>query len=205
VYNYFLDRRNRLHRENKERSSYHKNCAVLTLLKKELAWIGDANNQPLQQELKNLDTAFNRFFKGQARFPKFHSKKRDKQNFQVPQFVTVEDNRIKFPKFRKGIKVRLHRKIEGEIKFATVSRNRVGQYFVCICVERIIKKLKKVKKEVSIDFGVKNLATCSDGQVFENIKPYRSLLERRLKHLHLNASRKPLLFSESRGLLLAFR
>jgi putative transposase len=188
VYNYFLDRRNRLYRENKQGSSYHKDCAELTLLKKELAWIGDANSQSLQQELKNLDTAFNRFFKGQARFPKFHSKKRDKQSFRVPQFVTVEDDRIKFPKFREGIKVRLHREIEGDIKFATISRNRAGQYFACICVERIIPKLKKVKKEIGVDLGVKDLATCSDGQVFENIKPYRSL-ERRLKHLHRNMSR----------------
>jgi putative transposase len=189
VYNYFLDRRNRLYRENKQGSSYHKDCAELTILKKELAWISDANSQSLQQELKNLDTAFNRFFKGQARFPKFHSKKRDKQSFRVPQFVTVEDDRIKFPKFREGIKVRLHREIEGDIKFATISRNRAGQYFACICVERIIPKLKKVRKEVGVDLGVKDLATCSDGQVFENIKPYRSL-ERRLKRLQRSLSKK---------------
>jgi putative transposase len=144
----------------------------------------------LQQELKNLDTAFNYFFKDWARFSKFHSKKWDKQSFRVPQFVTVEDNRIKFLKFRERIKVRLHHKIEDEIKYATVSCNRAGQYFVCICMKRVIKKLKKIKKEVSIDFDVKNLTTYSDRQVFENIKPYRSL-ERRLKYFHLNASRKP--------------
>jgi putative transposase len=188
IYNHFLDRRNRLYRENKQGSSYYKDCAELTRLKKELLWIGGANSQSLQQELKNLDTAFNRFFKGHARFPKFHSKKRDKQSFRVPQCVTVEGDRIKFPKFREGIKIRTHRKIEGKIKFATISKNRAGQYFACICVERAIKKLKNVKKEVGVDLGIKNLATCSDGQVFENIKPYRTL-ERRLKHLHRNMNR----------------
>lgn len=195
VYNYFLDRRNRLYRENKQRSSYYKDAAELTKLKKELIWINDANSQSLQQELKNLDTAFNCFFKRQARFPKFHSKKRDKQSFRIPQAITVKDNKIKFPKFKEGIKIRLHREIEGKIKFATISRNRSGQYFACICVERIIPKLQKVEKEVGIDLGIKNLATCSDGKVFKNIKPYRTL-ERRLKRLQRSLSKKQ---KESKG------
>jgi putative transposase len=188
VYNFFLDRRNQLYRENKERSSYHKDCAELTSLKQELDWIGDANSQSLQQELKNLDTAFNRFFKKQARFPRFHSKKRDKQSFRVPQFVSVSADTIKFPKFREGIPVNLHREIEGEIKFATVSRNRVGQYYVSITVERHIEELPVIDKEVGIDLGVKTLAICSDGQVFKNIKPYRSL-ENRIKLVQKALSR----------------
>jgi putative transposase len=189
VYNYFLDRRNRLYRENKQGSSYHKDCAELTKLKKELDWIGEANSQSLQQELKNLDTAFNRFFKKQAKFPKFHSKKTDKQSFRIPQFVSVKGGCLHFPKFREGIKVKLHREVEGEIKYATVSVNRAGQFFVSVCVEKHIEPLPKVEKEVGIDLGVKDLATCSDGQVFENVKSYRTL-EKRLKHLHRELSRK---------------
>lgn len=189
VYNYFLDRRNRLYEESKQWSSYREDCIELTKLKKGLDWVGEANSQSLQQELKNLDTAFNRFFKKQAKLPKFHSKKTDKQSFRVPQFVSVKDGNLHFPKFREGIKVKLHREIEGEIKYATVSMNRAGQYFVSVCVEKNIEPLPKVEKEVGVDLGVKALVTCSDGQVFENIKPYRTL-ENRLKHLHRALSRK---------------
>jgi putative transposase len=189
VYNHFLDQRNQSYRNTGKGSTYHKDCAALTVLKKELTWISDANSQSLQQELKNLDTSFNRFFKKQARFPKFHSKHKDKQSFRVPQFVVVKDGNIHFPKFREGIKFKQHRPIEGEIKYATVSRNRAGQHYVCICVEREMTKLKPNDNAVGVDLGLKDLATCSNGEVFSNIRPYRNL-QRRLRRLQQSVSRK---------------
>jgi putative transposase len=171
VYNYFLDLRNRLYRENKQGSSYHKDCVEL---KKELDWIGEANSQSLQQELKTLDTVFNRFFKKQAKFPKFHSKKTDKQSFRIPQFVSVKDGNLHFPKFREGIKVKLHREIEGEIKYATVSMNRAGQFFISVCVVKNIVPLVKVEKEVGIDLGVKDLATVRCLRTSSRIARWRS-------------------------------
>lgn len=189
VYNHFLNKRHKTYRETGKGSNYHKDCAELTLLKKELNWIGEANSQSLQQELKNLDTAFNRFFKKQAKFPKFHSKKTDKQSFCVPQSVTIRENRIQLPKFREGIKFKKHRPIEGEIRHATVSRNRAGQHYVCICVEREMTKLKPNDKVVGVDLGLKDLATCSNGEVFENIRPYHKL-QRRLRRLQQSVSRK---------------
>jgi putative transposase len=191
VYNYFLDRRNKIYRENKKGSTYCKDCEALTELKQQeqFEWLNDANAQSLQQELKNLDTAFCRFFKKKAKFPKFHSKHKDKQSFRVPQEVVVENSRIYIRKFKEGIKLEQHRQMEGIIKHATISMNRAGQYFACICVERDIKKLKKVKTEVGIDLGIKNLVTCNNGKIFKNIKPYRTL-ERRLKRLHRFLSKK---------------
>jgi putative transposase len=189
VYNHFLDQRNQSYRNTGKGSTYHKDCAALTVLKKELTWISDANSQSLQQELKNLDTSFNRFFKKQARFPKFHSKHKDKQSFRVPQFVVVKDGNIHFPKFREGIKFKQHRPIEGEIKYATVSRNRAGQHYVCICVEREMTKLKPNDNAVGVDLGLKDLATCSNGEVFSNIRPYRNL-QRHLRRLQQSVSRK---------------
>lgn len=189
VYNHFLDQRNTSYRNTGKGSTYHKDCAALTKLKKELPWISDANSQSLQQELKNLDTSFNRFFKKQARFPKFHSKHKDKQSFRVPQFVTVKDKSIHFPKFREGIRLKQHRPIEGEIRYATISMNRAGQYFACICVERDIPTLKPNDNAVGVDLGLKDLATCSNGEVFKNIRPYRNL-QRRLRRLQQSVSRK---------------
>jgi putative transposase len=189
VYNYFLNQRHQVYRNTNKGSTYHKDCAALTHLKKDLEWIKDANSQSLQQELKNLDTAFNRFFKNQARFPKFHSKHKDKQSFRVPQFVTVKDKNIYFPKFREGIRLKQHRSVDGEIKYATISMNRAGQYFACICVARDIPVLKPNTKAVGVDLGLKNLATCSSGEVFENIRPYRKL-QCRLRRLQQSVSRK---------------
>lgn len=189
VHNWFLERRNTLYRQNQQSSTYYGDCAELTKLKKELPWMKEAYSQSLQQELKDLDTAFHRFFRKLARFPRFRSRYRDKQSFRVPQNVSVENKTLYVPKFKEGIKIRQHRKIEGEICYATLSRNKAGQYFVCICVERNIKKLPENINKVGLDLGIKSLATTSDGHVYENIKPYRNL-ETRLKFLHKELSRK---------------
>lgn len=189
VYNYFLDRRNKLYKENQKGSTYNQDSAELTKLKNSLDWIYDCNSQTLQAELKFLDSAFNRFFKKQACFPRFKSKVKDNQSFRVPQHVSVENNKLFFPKFKEGISVNLHRPIEGEIKNITVVCNKAGQYYVSICVEKYIMNLKPIDSEVGIDFGISTLATLSNGQLYENISPYRTL-ERRIKLLSGNHSRK---------------
>jgi putative transposase len=74
-----------------------------------------------------------------------------------------------------------HRPIKGEIKYITVSHNSSGQYFACICVERVIKKLPPKTKAVEVDFGVKILTTQSDGKTYPNIKPYCTLEDRLAK------------------------
>ena len=188
VYNHFLAQRHQLYRDNGQGSTYYKDCAALTKLKEELDWIGDANSQSLQQELKNLDTAYTRFFKKQARFPKFHCKYKDKQSFMVPQHITVKDGVIWLPKFRDGIKFKQHRPMDGEIRYVTVSQNRAGQHYICICVERVITKLEPRENTVGIDLGLKDLATCSNGKVFKNIRSYGTL-QKRLRRLQQSVSR----------------
>lgn len=189
VYNYFLDRRMRLYQVNGKGSSYYKDNATLTTLKRELDWMYEANSQSLQAELKNLDTAYTGFFKKKARFPRFRAKHHDKQSFRVPQHVEVIEGRVYIPKFKEGIKLIQHRPMDGTIRNATVSMNRAGQYFVCICVERGMKKLKPDNTVVGVDLGIKTLVTLSDGSVFGNIRPYL-ILQRRLRHLQKSLRRK---------------
>ncbi len=96
-----------------------------------------------------------------------------------------------FPKFKEGIKLRLHRPIEGKINRASISMNCAGQYFVSILVEREIKQLKKIKKEIGIDLGITALVTPSIGKAFKNIRPYKTL-EKRLRVLNKDLHRKKL-------------
>lgn len=188
VYNRFLAQRKDLYLQSKEGTNYNKQAAELTELKKELTWLKDTNSQSLQHSLKCLQAAYNNFFAKRAKFPRFKSRK-DKQSFTVPQHVEVRGDRIHFPKFKEGIKLRLHRRIEGEIKHATIYRNRAGQFFACILVEKDIQPLPVKDTEVGIDLGISALATCSNGEVFENIRPHRGL-ERRLRLLQKAVSRK---------------
>jgi putative transposase len=188
VYNHFLAQRKELYLQTKEGTNYNKQAGELTELKKELTWLKDTNSQSLQHSLKCLQASYNNFFARRTKFPRFHSRK-GKQSFTVPQFVKVENKCIHFPKFKEGIKLRLHRPLEGEIKHATISRNKAGQFFACILVEKDIKPLPMRNTEVGIDLGITALATCSNGEVFENIRPYRNL-QRRLRLMQKEVSRK---------------
>ena len=68
-------------------------------LKNELIWLKDINSQSLQVALMNLDAAYLRFFKGQNNFPKFKSKNRSNQSFNIPQNVNIdfEKNKLFIP------------------------------------------------------------------------------------------------------------
>lgn len=193
VYNLFLDRRTKFYLEAKEKQLSKKTLTYVDMAKEltqikskeETKWLNEVNSQSLQHAIKHLDSAYNRFFKKLAKFPRFKSKK-NKQSFRIPQFVKVELGKIYFPKFKEGIRMDDHRGIVGEINYATIAKNKAGQYFACIGVTREIAPKMKTNKTVGIDLGLKSLVTCSDGQKFENIKTtkkYEKLLRIRQKEL----------------------
>lgn len=180
IYNHFLGQRVDAYLNEKKTLNYYDNAKDLTQLKKEKVWLKEVNSQSLQFTLKCLEGAYGKFFARSAKFPRFKSKK-GKQSFCVPQHGKVKDGRLFIGKFRKGIKIKVHRPIEGEVKHITVSRNPSGQYFACICVEREMKRLPPKTKVVGVDLGIKTLATQSDGKTYPNIRPYRTLEDRLAK------------------------
>ena len=164
----------------------------LVELKKECEWLKEVNSQSLQSVLQNLDLAYKKFFKG-AGFPKFKSK-HNKQSFHIPQNVKVEDGRLVIPKFKKkGVKIKLHRPVEGSIKSATISRTPTGKYFVSILCDtgEDVPSKPKVTEEnsVGIDLGIKDFLVTSDGEVIANPKLLRNGIDR-LKVLQRRASKK---------------
>lgn len=146
-------------------------------LKRENEWLKEINSQSLQQSITNLDRAYTAFFKGQSEFPKFKSKDRGKQSFNVPQKISLKNGRLSIPKFREGIKTNLHRSIKGTIKQATISRTPTGKYFVSILCEtgEECKPKPEVTEQntIGVDLGIKDFAITSDGETFENPKYLR--------------------------------
>ena len=67
------------------------NALGLTQLKTAKEWLKEVNSQSLQQSLKHLDTAYQKFFKEGAGFPRFKSK-RDRQSFKIPQHFVFKSN-----------------------------------------------------------------------------------------------------------------
>jgi len=154
-------------------------------LKNEYIWLKEVNSQSLQVTLMNLDAAYLRFFKGQANFPNF-KKKSNGGSFNVPQNVTLNNDKLIIPKFREGIKIILNRPIKGAIRQATISITPTGKYFTSILCEtgETIKPKVKIKEKttIGIDLGIKSFLVSSDGQKFDNPK-YLHKAQSRLKYI----------------------
>jgi putative transposase len=187
VYNHFLNERKEQYQADKKSDNYYQQAATLTKLKKEedTKWLKEVNSQTLQFALRSLDTAFLNFFRGNAQFPKFKSRKR-KNSFTVPQFGKLEDNKIYIPKFKEGIKVNVHREVKGEVGKMTFSKTPTGKYFVSILTEEQYQPKEKTGAVCGVDLGLKDFAITSDGVKFKNnrcTKKYERDLAKAQKHL----------------------
>ena len=63
VFNYFLDKEIKAYKEDRKYFSYFENAVELTKLKKEIPWLAEADSRSLQASLKNLDNAYQHFFR----------------------------------------------------------------------------------------------------------------------------------------------
>lgn len=185
VYNYALNKKITAYQTNKQTLSRYDISADLPILKKqqETCWLKEVNSLSLQAALINLDSAYQKFFKGGG-FPKFKSKKDNRQSFTIPQntVVNFDTNRVSIPKFKEGIKARLHRSFKGTVKSSTITRTPSNKYFISILVEvdkpDTPKKPISESKAVGIDLGVKTFAVLSDGTKIPNYKFLRKSIDR---------------------------
>ena len=181
-FNWGLDKKIKAYQQDKKRLSCFDLINELAKLKKEkeFEWLNEVNSQSLQMALRNLDNAFTNFFRKRNKFPNFKSKKHNINSFQIPQHLKLSD-KLDIPKI-KGIKIIQHRKLEGKIKTATVSKTPTGKYYISILVEQDKKLPKKPKiKEntaIGIDLGIKTFATLSDGRKIDNPKYLKNSLKK---------------------------
>lgn len=187
VYNHFLNERKEQYQKGKKSDNYYAQAKSLTAIKKnsDTEWLKEVNSQTLQFALRSLDTAFLNFFRGNAQFPKFKSKKH-KNTFTIPQFGKLEDGKVIIPKFKEGIKVKLHREVKGKIGKMSITKTPTGKYYVSIFTEQIIEELPKTNKQAGIDLGLKDFVITSDNKKFKNnryTKKYAKQLKKAQQHL----------------------
>ena len=190
VYNWALDKKIKAYQEDKKTLSCFDLMKELTSFKKKegFEWLNLSGSQQLQQSVSNLDKAFSNFFRAKKGFPKFKSK-HSKQSFRIPQSVKINFDEYKFFIPKVGwVKFFKDKHIEGEIKFATVSKSTTGRYFVSITFESTQPR-KTGNGVVGVDLGIKHLAITSDGEFFENPKYLRQNLKK-LKKEQRSLSRK---------------
>ena len=170
--------------------NYYDQAKKLTLLKKqeEFVWLKEINSQTLQHSLRHLESAYLNFFRGNAKFPRFKSRK-DKNSFVVPQFCSVVDNSISLPKFKSNIKIKKHQEMSGNVRSMTITKDCDGKYYVAILTEQSYEPVQKSNKSVGIDLGLKDFVITSDGKVYKNNR-YTKKYERKLSKAQKHLSRK---------------
>lgn len=190
VYNYFLNQRKEQYLKDKKSDNYYVQAASLTQLKKQESteWLKEVNSQTLQFALKSLDSAYTNFFRGNAKFPRFKSRK-SKNSFTVPQSGKIVDGKLNIPKFKDGIKTKLHREVLGTIGKMSITRTPSGKYFVSIFTEQEIEQLPTNKKSIGCDLGIKDFVITSDNKKFKNNR-YTKKYAKKLKKAQQHLSRK---------------
>ena len=197
VYNHFLALRRDEWTENKTSVTYNQTSALLTEMKrqKEYVWLNEADSMALQESLKNLERAYQNFFKKRAKYPRFKSKHVHFQSYRTrnqSNGIRIIGNKIKLPKIGK-VKAKLSRSFDGKILNATVTRTASGKYYVSLCVEMDVDSLlcQNAGGSVGIDVGLKEFYTDSDGNTVDNPRILRRLSKKLAREQRRLARKMP--------------
>ena len=82
VYNTYLAKRIELYESSKEAYSYVQCANDMKKLKSEKKWLKEVDSTALQSSLRDLDSAYQKFFKEHSGFPKFKSKKTHRYSYK---------------------------------------------------------------------------------------------------------------------------
>ncbi len=197
AYNWALNRQIE-NRKNGEKflSAIDLHKQLVKLKKTDYPWMYEVSKCAPQFALMNLEASYKNFFRnckkrksGKKGFPRFKSKKNGLGSFTLDGFIHVYNNCVKLPRI--GI-VRLKEKsyipTDMRVTKATISE-KAGKWFIAISFEIPKKVCFKKRPTVGVDLGIKELAICSDGKIFENPRPLKKNLKK-LKRLQRRFSKK---------------
>jgi putative transposase len=145
---------------------YDQKKMLVELKKNDDKHLRSVHSQVLQDVVLRLDKAYQAFFAGLSRYPKFRRSGRY-NSFTYPQSgFTLEGDRIKLYAIGR-VSVRLHRNVTGTIKRVTVIRD-IDQWFVALLVEEAPSTVQSRDGKVGVDMGISNAIALSDGTLIGN-------------------------------------
>ncbi|MEM6752626.1 MAG: RNA-guided endonuclease TnpB family protein [Cyanobacteria bacterium P01_C01_bin.38] len=154
-------------------------------------WYYQTNKNVPQQALKDLRTAWDRCFKKSAKQPRF-KKKGTRDSFYLESgskakpMIKNDGKRVKLPSIGW---VRLTEALPVRATHNCVISRTADKWFIAIKYEVEKPNIEADRPSVGVDIGIKELAVCSNGKVFNNPKAYRRM-SKRLKHLQRRLSKK---------------
>lgn len=157
-------------------------------------WLGEAYTDNLQQKLKDLDSAWQRYFKkvNGAERPRFKKKGRSRDSIRFVNFAKyckLENRRVKLPAGLGWVRFRKSREIVGTIKNCTVGFEG-GHWFISFQTEREVPEPEHPSTSmVGVDVGVARFLTLSDGSFIEPVGAFAAN-QKKLARAQRELSRK---------------
>ncbi|PBC52568.1 transposase [Rhodococcus sp. ACS1] len=179
VYNRALAERSRAWSQERRRVTYADTSKMLTGWKRdaETEWLAEPSKGPLQESLRQLQGAFERFWRKRAGYPKFKRKGRSKDSATYySNCFTYRGGQVRLAKQSEPLDIRWSRPLPEGVtpSQVTVSRNARGQYHISILVEDTISELEPADRVVGLDAGITSLYTLSTGEKITNPRHERA-------------------------------
>lgn len=202
VFNWGLATWQHWYEDGKKPSEYSLRKHFTEIKDEQCSWIREYPYAVTEAAFANLSDAFKHFFRrvkqGETSgYPKF-KKRGQHDSFQLRD-VKVKQDRIYLPSARGAPKdkkfgwVRL--KERGYIPtsgkygiYATISR-QADRWFISVLVYEDAPEVELTDDVIGVDLGIKSIAVCSDGAVFDNPRTLAQA-ERKLKRLQRELSRR---------------
>ena len=204
VYNQCLARKINSYKENKvsENLSTLGQFVHHELLKDDnFIWLREQNTKVLKQAVIDMLDTYKNFFEKHTGYPKFKSKKDNKQSCRFELGTISKRNvytdyklslaNIKNIKFRCSKKYAEYlQKHKANIRQATLTKLPCGEYYLSILVDGdLTHKVKESHNIIGIDLGIKDFIVTSDGEVFENLH-FKKNESKKLIRIQKQLSRK---------------
>lgn len=189
AYNWALDKCKKSYEAKEKRpSSKDLHKTWVAEVKSENAWTYEVSKCSPQQAFRNLEIAYKRAFTVKnAKLPTF-KKKGVNDSFYLEGAIHAQTDRIKLPKL--GWVKCSEELPQIEVKNVVVSR-QANHWFVSFKTTDTPQRVEDISQKpiVGVDLGIKTLATLSNGEVFENKRPYKKL-QRKLRIAQRKVSKK---------------
>ncbi len=202
AYNWGLARSQEVYRATGKRPGAIALHKELNALKpSQFPWMYEVSKCAPQEAFRDLERAYKHFYrklklkksgqwKGKLGFPVFRKKSKGIGSFRLTGSIKVFEKSVQLPRLGR---LRLHEKsylpTDAKILSATVSE-QAGRWFVSIQVEEEQERPTPTPPTaIGVDLGIKTLATCSDGTIFENPRALKHA-HTRLSHLERQKSRR---------------
>lgn len=191
VYNHFLKLKGYLYQEFKIKITYNHTSKMLTELKRQKTWLKEVDSVSLVQTLRDLDRAYQNFFSGKGKYPKF-KRKDDKNSYRTNSNIKISSLYITIPKIWM-LRFRDNYNFEDKnilkIYNVTISKTSSGKYYASISAEVYVPCFERTNQNVGIDLGLKDFAILNNGEKIDNLRILEHL-ENKYRKLAKSLSRK---------------